>query len=164
MSHFSIERSTQDKIHPRNGRPDTGNDIDSWDGTSESHHPHLLWHDAVWIPLHPELPNGKDVQVQREWGLEGQTKKTGRHSRMIPLLKVTHTTVLHSSKKVCDHPYWRICHHLSSSLGPSVSSCPYWCLYGPNTKSYVKVPWSWNEGLMSLEHFLWKHEDLSLNP
>lgn len=146
MSYVSIERSTQDKIHPGNGRPDTGNDPDSWDRASEGHHPHLLWHDAVWIPLHPELPNGKDVRVQRVWGQEGQTKKTGRRSQMILLLKaftddsVAHKwwftkTTLHSSKKVCDHPYWRICHHLLLLWGPQFLAAPYWYWYGPDTKS-----------------------------
>lgn len=65
---FLYSRSAQDQVHPGNGRPHVGNDAPSRDGAAQSHHPHLLRHDAVRVPFHAELPDGEDAGAGRGTG------------------------------------------------------------------------------------------------
>lgn len=56
-------RAPQDKIHPRDGGSHPGDDAGPGDRAAKGHHPHLLRHDAVRVPLHVQLPAGASSQT-----------------------------------------------------------------------------------------------------
>lgn len=51
-------RQPQDLFHTRHGGSDPGDDADPWRGAEKSHHPHLFWHDHLWIRTLWKLPQG----------------------------------------------------------------------------------------------------------
>lgn len=55
---LSSQRAPQDKIHSGDGGSYPGDDTSSWDRAAKGHHPHLLWHDAMRVPLHNAFPTG----------------------------------------------------------------------------------------------------------
>lgn len=60
FSYFHF-RSPQNQIHPVHGGPHSGGHVDPWSRASQSHHPHFLWYDAVWVQFQWkwQFPYGK---------------------------------------------------------------------------------------------------------
>lgn len=70
---FPSLRAPQDQIHPRDGGSYPRDDASPRDWVAKGHHRHLLWHDAVRVPLHMQLPAGacseiwQSMRTVRKW-------------------------------------------------------------------------------------------------
>lgn len=51
---YASLRPPQDEVHPGHGGAHPKGYPGAWARAEKSHHPHLLWHDAVWAQLHSQ--------------------------------------------------------------------------------------------------------------